>query len=165
MPKNSACHALMPIPTVAIDCILAEMAGLGYCELLQDGTIFSVGATLMQHFPGKQKELRGKPWTELRRIPFLRDLDFDHTAVAECDWAGFWTGPKVALEGGTASWLIWRSDRVPGHVVIMVRPPANVANPSARKNRATRDVESAPAAEQKPNEQESNVEDTASDKR
>lgn len=140
MPKNAVCHALMAIPTVAIDCILAEMAGIGYCELGQDGTIFSVGATLMQHFPGKQKELRGKPWTELRQIPFLRDLNFDHTAVAECDWAGFWTGPAPSQEGGTASWLIWRSEKVPGHVVIMVRPPAEPPSPSPRRTRVAKEV-------------------------
>ncbi len=155
MPKNAVCHALMAIPTVAVDCILAEMAGLGYCELLQDGTIFSIGATLMQHFPGRQKELRGKPWTELRRIPFLRDLDFDHAAVAECDWAGFWTGPTPTLEGGAASWLIWRSDKVPGHVVIMVRLPAEAPSPSPRKTRAAKDAPTlhptaAPADRQEP---------------
>lgn len=135
MPRNPVSHALMPIPSVAVDCILAEMAGLGYCELAQDGTIFSVGATLMQHFPGKQKELRGKPWTELRRINFLRDLEFDHAAVSECDWAGFWTGPAQSGDGGTATWMIWRSDRIPGHVVVMVRPPADGSNPPARKGR------------------------------
>lgn len=143
MPKNPVGHQLMAIPAIAIDCILAEMAGLGYCELLPDGTIFSVGAALMHHFPGKQRDLRGKPWTELRRVHYLRDLDFDHAAVAECDWAGFWTGPVAAQEGGTASWLIWRSDRVPDHIVIMVRPPVEIPCPSGRKSRAPKEVQKA----------------------
>lgn len=140
MPKNPVCHQLVVIPSAVVDCILAEMAGLGYCELQQDGTIFSVGAALMRHFPGKQNELRGRPWTELRRIHFLRDLDFDEAAVAECDWAGFWTGPTAVQESGAASWLIWRSDRIPGHIVIMVRPPAEASGPSVRKSRAPREV-------------------------
>lgn len=141
MPKNPVSHKLMSIPTIALDCMLAEMAGLGYCEFLEDGTVFSVGPTLMQHFPGKQRELRGKPWTELRRIPFLRDLDFDPATVAECNWAGLWTGPALVQDSGcAASWMIWRSDRIPGHIVIMVRPPdEGIAHPE-RKARTTKEA-------------------------
>lgn len=29
MPKDSMCHQLIEIPLIAIDCILAEMTGLG----------------------------------------------------------------------------------------------------------------------------------------
>lgn len=99
------------------------------------------------HFPGNQGEVKGKPWTELRRIHFLRDLDFDLVAVAECAWAGYWTGPSASQKGGTASWLIWRSERVPGHVVIMVRMPAESTVSHVRTVRAPREIQPTQPAE------------------